>query len=440
MKKGNKRIISLILLVCLLAGSTLTLTGCGGQGDQIAGGDAGELRAEGAESTDDVVELTADVSGTPRLEGKVWRDFVGEEDNLTDVSVKLFQQIIGEQGEESMVTSPLSTLLALAMTAQGARGETRAELESFYGRDIDYLCAFLYGYQQRLLERDGAVLSVANSLWIRDNADRFQAEEQFLIDAKAYFAAQVYKSAFDEETVEAMNSWCSEKTDGMIEKLMDEISPNDVMHLLNVLCFDGKWKEPFESYAVGKLDFQTPSGKKQPVEAMFGEAPLYIADKQATGFIKSYEGGYDFVALLPEKGVSVTDYARSLTGEHFLELVRKASEESVRIALPKFTSQYEADMGKALQHMGLRQLFDEEKADLGGMGTSTRGNVYISRVLQKAFLSVDTEGTRAAAATDVAAADKAMLEMKEVLLDRPFLYAIIDSESGVPVFMGVYAG
>ena len=427
------------LMALLLTGAMiLTAAACGGNGGGTGG--PGGLPGGGNGGKITAVELTATAEGTPSLgedgytmSGPI-RCSVGEYDRFTDFSVNLFRESM--TAGENTTTSPLSALLALAMTGRGSEGETREELEAAMGGKMDELCSLLNLLQKQLQEREGVDLTIANSIWLRDDADRLTVKDQFLVDAREYFDARIYKAAFDETTVKDINNWCSKATDGMIDQLVKTIDPSEVMHLINAICFDATWEIPYDSYEVSTQDFHTEDGKVQKADLMYSTEMTYISDENATGFIKPYQGGYSFAAILPKEGISVADYIASMTGYSFRNLMAGASEEPVAAALPKFSGEYSVDLIPALKALGIRQLFDADAAELGDMATSANGNIFISKVFQKAFIEVDTEGTRAAAATDIAAEDGAMMVMKEVRLDRPFLYAIIDDETGVPVFMG----
>lgn len=410
--------------------------GEGGSGGAVRGDKNGEIQA---------VELTAGVSGTPLTEeeeiGSRPICTVGEYDRITDFSVNLFREsIVPEKREENVTSSPLSAYLALAMTAMGSEDETRQEMEAVLGGetgcDLNFLCCLLSGFQKGLSEREDAALTIANSVWFRDDAERLTVKDEFLFKAREYFGAKAYKAAFDETTVKDINNWCAKATDGMIDQLVEKIDPSEVMHLINAICFDAVWEYPYESYETGTRDFYTEDGKTQKAELMYSTEMTYLSDKKATGFIKPYKGSYSFVAILPNEGVTVADYVSSMSGESFRKLISEASEESVMAGLPKFTNAYSQDLIPALKALGMERIFDESTAQLGAMATSSQGNIFISKVLQKTFIEVDTEGTRAAAVTDVTAADSAMMTKKKVYLDRPFIYAIIDDSTGVPIFMG----
>ena len=444
------------MTVCLLACLTLGLAGCG----------SGEIGAPAGE-TGNSMELTGAAEGVPGLENSSQLYcFVGEEDCLTDLSVDMFQRICS--GKENALVSPLSLVTDLTMLGRGAKGETLTQMEQGMGRDMDFLTAYLQDYFGGLPQTEKAKLTSANSVWIRDDAERLTVEEQFLVDARAYFNAEVYRAAFDRGTVADMNRWCSEKTDGMVEDMIRELPEDEVIHLLNAICFDGTWQDPYEKHQIHKDVFTTENGGQQNVDFMYSTESVYLEGEYETGFVKPYRDGYSFAALLPkedsrtgqamdtrERGqaMSMAEYVQSLTGERFRGLLdaafssaseaSEASEVLVETAMPMFQMEYTAGKEKlipVLESMGMTNLFDSGRADLSGMAVSSRGNIYVSSVAQKCFIEVDAEGTRAAAVTDIAAGDECapeVMEMKTVRLDRPFVFAIVDDQCGVPVFLGV---
>ena len=174
---------------------------------------------------------------------------------------------------------------------------------------------------------------------------------------------------------------------------------------------------------------------------MNSEEPLYIEDEDTTGFIKYYKENYAFVALLPREGMSMEEYVNGLTGEKLVGLIETArSDVEVHAAIPKFSSEYTVELSEVLPGMGMTDAFDGDRADFTGIGTVDDGNLYISMVLHKTYIQVDELGTKAGAATAVAVAETAALveeEIKDVILDRPFVYAVIDTTDSHPVFLGV---
>ena len=211
------------------------------------------------------------------------------------------------------------------------------------------------------------------------------------------------------------------------------------MYLVNALAFDGKWAEVYRENQVHEREFTTENGTAQDVELMYSEEGKYLEDDNATGFIKYYAGRrYAFAALLPKEGVTVQEYVQGLTGEHLQNLLDNPTSITVNAAIPKFETGYDVQMSEILKAMGMPDAFDSSLADFSKMAKHTDGNIYISRVLHKTFISVAEQGTKAGAATVIeAAAESAMeMEVKRVTLDRPFLYMILDTKTNTPIFIG----
>jgi serpin B len=213
------------------------------------------------------------------------------------------------------------------------------------------------------------------------------------------------------------------------------------MCLVNALAFDAEWSATYEKYQVREGTFTKEDGTKQEADFMYGEDHTYLEDEKATGFMKSYKGGkYAFVAMLPKEGVSVSEYVASLDGTALHNLLSTPTNVKVITAIPKYETAYDVEMNDILKEMGMPTAFDADHADFSALGQSTKGNIYISMVLHKTYISVAEQGTRAGAATLVIMdAGGALLEpeeWKEVRLDRPFVYMLIDCEKNIPFFIG----
>ena len=356
---------------------------------------------------------------------------------LTDFAVRLFQAS-AEEGKNTLI-SPLSVLSALAMTANGAREETLSQMEAVFGMPTDELNEYFYSYMKALPQGEKYKLNLANSIWFIDD-ERFTVKEAFLQTNADYYGANVYKTPFDNTTVKDINHWVKEKTDGMIPEILDEIAPNEVMYLINALAFEADWANIYRGTQIRDGRFTKEDGKTQDARFMDGEENVYLEDEKAIGFVKYYKDHkYAFVALLPNEGVSVDEYVKGLNGENLNRLLTNSLNATVKTAIPKFETEYEVEMSEVLSEMGMTDAFHEDKANFVDLGTSTRGNIYINRVLHKTFISVAEKGTKAGAATVVAAGDKCAVmeeEPKVVYLDRPFVYMLIDCESNVPFFIG----
>ena len=356
---------------------------------------------------------------------------------LTDFAVRLFQAST-EEGRNTLI-SPLSVLSALAMTANGAKEDTLSQMESVFGMKTEELNQYLYSYINALPQGEKYKLNLANSIWFIDD-ERFTVKEGFLQMNKDFYGADVYKAPFDNTTVKDINNWVKEKTDDMIPEILDKISHNEVMYLINALAFEAEWASVYRGNQIRDGIFTKEDGQKQDVKFMCADENVYLEEENATGFVKYYKDNkYAFVALLPKEDVSINEYVKSLNGENLNRLLTNSLNTTVKTSIPKFESEYLTEMSEVLNKMGMTDAFDGDKADFTGLGTSAKGNIFINRVLHKTFISVAEKGTKAGAVTVVAMGEKTAFveeEPKIVCLDRPFVYMLIDCESNVPFFVG----
>ncbi len=366
-------------------------------------------------------------------------DFTAQNSKVTDFAVRLFQAS-AETGKNTLL-SPLSVLCALSMTANGAEGETLSQMETVLGLPVGELNLYLYSYMRNLTQEEKAKFCLANSIWFTED-ERFTVDRDFLQTNADYYGADIYKTPFDKQTCKDINNWVNQKTNKMIPEILDEIPSDAVMYLVNALAFEAEWTKFYEKNQVRNGTFTKEDGTKQTAEFMYGAEQNYLEDEKATGFLKYYKGGkYAFAALLPKEDVSLSELIKSLTGESLLRLLSNPDEVSVHTAIPKFETKYDVEMTEILKAMGMSNAFDSHTAEFNRLGSSTNGNISISRVLHKTFLSVGEKGTKAGAAAVVEMVDKSAAEVKpeeikEVYLDRPFVYMLIDCENNVPFFIG----
>ncbi len=355
-------------------------------------------------------------------------------------ALNLLQQTY-EDGKNEMI-SPLSVLAALTMTENGAKGDTLSQMEQVLsdGTPVEQQGRELSSYMKKLTDTENAHFNIANSIWLKD-ADTLHVEDDFLSKNSKLFDAEIYQAPFDDHTLKDINTWVSQKTEKMIPEILDKIEDHSVMYLINAVAFDAKWQSPYEKEDVESGIFTSENGKQQTVDMMYSTEGYYLEDDTTTGFIRPYEDGYSFVALLPKEGISMEDYIGQLSAEKLISLVGNASTDyDVDAAIPKFKSEYSIELKDTLQNMGMTDAFDENQADFRGIGTSDNGNIYISMVLHKTYIEVDEQGTKAGASTVVGMVETTALyepEIKTVHLDRPFVYAIIDTETQMPIFLGV---
>ncbi len=381
--------------------------------------------------------------------GDLLKDFVATEvtgkdadekfkSGMLDFAVKLMQNTLDEDKKSSLI-SPLSVIVALGMTSNGAMGETREEFEKLFGFSVDEANAYLYTLAHSLYSGDKAKVELANSIWFGKDG-RVAVHDDFLQLNKSYYDAQAYEEDFfNQKTVDKINKWVSEHTDKMIDQIIDSIDPDTVMLLINALVFDALWSKPYENFQCQKGTFNAYDKSKNDATFMRSEETL-IRTKNAVGFRKYYKNGYEFVAMLPDG--DVFDYVNSLSGKELGEILSGKQNDYSRVAkayLPKFEYDYDVSLYRALESMGLKKAFSSSEADLSGIGSSPWGNLYIGDVLHKTHIEMTQAGTRAAAVTavEILAESAEPKKTVEVKLDRPFVYYIVDCNTNLPIFMGV---
>lgn len=353
----------------------------------------------------------------------------------TDFAVRLLQA--GDDPGENVLFSPVCLLYALSMTANGADSDTLDQMEDTLNSTVSYLNNDLQAYRAALPQAEDCRLHLANSLWLADD-DRLAVKPEFLEVCKTKYEAEVQTIPFDDSAPGKVNRWVEENTDGMIPEILDEVSDTAVMYLLSAMAFDAEWQQKYFGTQPGV--FTTETGETREAEMLHGHEELYLEDDSATGFLEPYaDPRYAFAVLLPNEGVELDEYIASLDGGALYDLLNNPQEVTVQTAMPKFETAYSAELNDILAEMGMPDAFNPDHADFSRMGDTKTDMLYISRVLHKTFLSVTPRGTRAGA-TSLVEMDFAGLPpaaTKQVILDRPFVYMILDRQEGVPLFLGV---
>ncbi|MBR4768240.1 MAG: serpin family protein, partial [Lachnospiraceae bacterium] len=288
---------------------------------------------------------------------------------------------------------------------------------------------------------EDAKMELANSVWFRNTNDRLTVKESFLQTLADWYQAEAYGSAFDENTRKDMDAWVSEHTDGMIKKMLDEpIDPRTMMYLVNALVFDAKWEKQYEKNQVQDRTFTNAKGDKKSVKGLLSDEKVYLEAEGVIGVAKQYkEGGYYFVGLLPADGSeSMSDFISGLSGKMWQDLWDNRTNETVKTMIPEFKAEDRTDLKDVLQEMGMERMFGI-LAEFLPMAEYDGESLYVSSAVQKTYLELDRNGTKAAAVTwgEMGVKSIAPSTMKMVYLDRPFLYMIVDAQSGLPLFIGV---
>ncbi|WP_024860432.1 serpin family protein [Ruminococcus flavefaciens] len=352
--------------------------------------------------------------------------------------------------EKNLLISPLSISAALAMTANGADGETKTEMEKVLGNGLtmDQLNEYMAYYISKLPNEKKQKVLVADSIWFKDKPS-FKVYDSFLEQNKKYYNAQLYKAAFDDSTVKDVNSWVNENTQGMIPSILKkgDLTPTDqkeiLMMLINTLYFEAEWSSPYTNSVDGK--FTDLNGEEHPIKKMFSREYQYFDLGDADAFKKSYAGGnYSFVGIMP-KEKDIVEYVNDLDAEKLFEGLKEYEDPEtieLNVMIPKFKYNYSKSLKKVLSEIGMPTAFSMEKADfskINDLSVENADPLYIDDVAHKTRIEVTEKGTKAAAVTAVMmAAGSAMpIEKKKVniYLDKPFVYMIVD-KNNVPLFIG----
>lgn len=415
-----KKMLALLMSVLSIAACTLPFSGCG----KIVGNASDKDAKSGA-----VRNLTENISKNDSDSKAADKEFKAA---AASFSADLFKYNYSN-GKTTLV-SPLSVLTALALVQNGAQGNTLAQLEqALGGLDRDTLNAYMRAYCDFLTESDE--LKIANSVWTDSSAE---AKRAFLQKAVDSYSAQLFSAPLsDPKTVESINSWVKKNTDGMIPKIIEKADRYAVMMLVNAIAFDAKWETPYKRSDIEKLEFTSYSGSKKKTDFMCSTENIYLKDGGAVGFMKPYKNGrFAFAALLPDENTGIDDYVASLSGEKLMKIFSSAKRgNEVNVKMPKFRAEYSTQLIDTLKKMGVKDAFDNKTADFSSLVENR--DAYIATVVHKTFIEVDEKGTRAAASTLVGADTMSLMEPYSVCLNRPFVYMIVDTETNLPLFIGV---
>ena len=362
--------------------------------------------------------------------------FLSRKNEILDFSLKLFLESFEA---ENILLSPLSIVYALAMTGNGAKNQTLLEIEAVLNSDIQGLNDYLKAYSEYLPTSQKYQVSLANSIWFKDDP-KLVIENSFLQINKDYYDASIYKSAFDNTTKVDINNWVKAKTNNLITELLKQApSPQTIMYLINALSFEAEWEEIYRVDQVIQGDFFLETGGSQSVEFMTSSESIYLENDLATGVIKPYKDSkYALVAFLPKDNLSIQKLLLSLDYQMVLDLFENKQEAEVLFQLPKMSIEYSTLLNEPLQNLGISDAFEASQADFSRLGKFEGENIFISQIVHKTKLVVDEKGSKAGAVTAVVMDTTSVtIDRKEVILNRPFVYMIIDLQQELPLFMGV---
>jgi len=356
------------------------------------------------------------------------------------LGMRLLAELSKSDPGGNIFVSPTSVCLALSMTANGATGETLDEMAALLAdegaslEDLNRANAAL----RSSLEGADVELSIANALWRRAG---FPLRQAFVkANAERYAAALEEADFSDPSAVDAINTWVAEETRGKIESIVERIPSETMLYILNAVYFKGLWSDPFDPERTRPLPFTKADGSviEHPMMTESGRYRYYEADGIQSISLPYGEGRLAMVVVLPPADAPVDAFVRGLNEEDWERWVGGQRKREGEIVLPRFTIGYGAKLNDALTALGMVRAFDADAADFSAMSEFP---LFIDEVLHKTFVEVNEEGTEAAAVTSVGMALTAVAPSHRfrMVVDRPFVCAIRDGETGALLFLGVIA-
>ncbi len=344
------------------------------------------------------------------------------------------------ENEGNIMISAPSAYFALAMTLNGADNETKTGMLKALSADNITLEDFntgLYDWMTLISKDRIAKFSITNSIWLREG---FNANNDFLQTNADYYSAYIRSLDFgDASAPDEINKWVKEATNDTIDKIVDKISDDTVMYLINAIYFKGDWKEQFSANKTYEMEFNTPTGKVK-TDFMNRRGNIdYLKLDDITGVVLPYEDEqFAFVGILPAEGQTPKELINELSALDLVRLLSSKEVKNIELSLPKFESSYEDSLKNELSNLGMKTAFEPYNADFSLMREDLKKDLFISNVKQKTYIKVDEKGTEASAVTSVVTETTGMpVELPKVVFDRPFVYGIIDVETGIPLFMGI---
>ena len=332
----------------------------------------------------------------------------------------------GVDKNENFVISPYSAGVALSMLAEGAEGQTKSEFNAALNN-----CIFK---AENLGGNDTVIVKSVNSLWVDDN---FSIRNRYLFLLQKDFDALATALNFsDPSTVEAINNWCAEHTNGKIDKIIDKLGPNAVMVLANALYFNAPWLNPFDTALTSKNVFNGSRGMTQ-VDMMCRKGYMNYAEYNGCQLVElPYEGGrYSMYVLLPAEGMKLSDAATYLNEQTYSTALAALAPKEVLLKMPKIRLETSLVLNPVLMDMGIKTAFTPA-ADFKGI--AEMGPLVLDQVKQKCYVDISEKGTEAAAVTvaQIRLTSARPSSYVTMTVNRPYFFFITDTQNNRIMFAG----
>ena len=359
----------------------------------------------------------------------------------TRFGLELFSEVVSmDEAPENIMISPVSVAVALGMTYNGAEGDTKTAFEEtlrFSGYSREEINTIHQALINHILQADPKVImEIANSIWYRQG---FNVLQSFIDTNTLYYNAEVAGLDFgDPAAKDIINNWCAVKTHDKIKDVLDYISPQAVMYLINAIYFNGTWTYQFDEKDSYTGTFTKEDNSQTDARYMKMQTDIaYLSNELFSAVDLPYGNGkFSMSVLLPKPGKTTNDIVEQLSLSNFTNWTSGFSEKEVIVTLPKFKFGYKELLNKPLIDMGLGIAFND-MADFTDINPS--GNLSISRVIHQSFIDVNEKGTEAAAVTVVEIRYTSVGPEDGVFYfnaDHPFVFVIREKTSNAILFIG----
>jgi serpin B len=357
---------------------------------------------------------------------------------------RLLQELTKGREQANVALSGLSAAMALALFHEACAGDSRRVLAEALGYAGAADGALATGYGDLLAVLNGrteATVRMANAVYVRQGIEVLPT---FLEIARQRFAAVARARDFaDPKTLAELNAWVAEQTDGMIPTILDRMDPANFAVLCNALFFQGKWQQAFDPARTQPHAFTPEVGESFEVPMMSDDVQAVVYHDGTLGAVRlPYQGGdYSLVAILPLAGRRLADLRAELTEKRWVALWSNVSREATerRVGLPKFRVAATFALDEPLTALGLGPALAAGQADYTRLALGMDARVPVAaKVTQKVVVEVDEAGSKAAAVTAVELKDASVPEPPKFApwFDRPFLFAIVEQQTGAILFLG----
>lgn len=368
--------------------------------------------------------------------------------SVNSFSRDFYNVVAQDNAQKSVVMSPLSAEIALALLSLGSGGDSLKELNTaLYLPNQEFTKNSFKGAMETLnsLTKEGVTLSIANKLYVKDGP-AYKLKEAYKADAIQVFKSDIQNLNFNENVKSAatINKWVEEKTHDKIKDLVsaDSINGDTRLVLVNAIYFKGDWEKKFSPEATFKQDFFTSKTKSVQVDMMHKTAKFRygeLSDWNAKVLELPYKGGdLSMVIILPNEIEGLPDLEKKLADKNVNSVQKIESvlhEVEVEVSLPKFRIETTMDLKKYLPKMGIKSIFTGS-ADLSGL-LENNEPLFVSEAIQKAFIEVNEEGAEAAAATVFNVLQRSgRIVRHRFKADRSFMFGILSNKQ--MIFAGKY--